>query len=48
MRETTSEKNLAWHIFLDGKVDMMVGTHTHIQTNDDSYWSNGTIFNDVA
>ncbi|PAF55541.1 TIGR00282 family metallophosphoesterase [Mycoplasmopsis agassizii] len=31
--ETTSEKNvLAW--YLDGKVNALVGTHTHVQTND--------------
>lgn len=41
--ETTSEK-IAMAYFLDGKVDMMVGTHTHVQTNDDRMLSNGTLF----
>lgn len=31
--EATSEK-LAMGYFLDGKVDAVVGTHTHVQTND--------------
>ncbi|MBG0763047.1 TIGR00282 family metallophosphoesterase [Acholeplasma laidlawii] len=41
--ETTSEK-IAMAYFLDGKVDMMVGTHTHIQTNDDRLLDNGTLY----
>ncbi|MEA4115683.1 TIGR00282 family metallophosphoesterase [Mycoplasma sp. 744] len=31
--ETTSEKNVLG-LYLDGKVDALVGTHTHVQTND--------------
>ncbi|WP_025724625.1 TIGR00282 family metallophosphoesterase [Acholeplasma granularum] len=41
--EATSEKVAMAH-FLDGKVDMMVGTHTHIQTNDDRLLPNGTLY----
>lgn len=41
--ETTSEK-IAMAYFLEGKVDMMVGTHTHIQTNDDRLLDNGTLY----
>lgn len=31
--ETTSEKNV-FGLYIDGKADVMVGTHTHVQTND--------------
>ncbi len=31
--ETTSEKNVL-AVYLDGKVDALIGTHTHVQTND--------------
>ena len=41
--ETTSEK-IAMAYFLEGKLDMMVGTHTHVQTNDDRQLENGTLF----
>ena len=37
-------KKIAMAYFLDGKVDMMVGTHTHIQTNDDRLLDNGTLY----
>ncbi|SHE41300.1 hypothetical protein SAMN05444392_101379 [Seinonella peptonophila] len=39
--ETTSEKQaLAWH--LDGKVSVIVGTHTHVQTADERILPQGT------
>lgn len=41
--ETTSEKVTMAH-FLDGKIDAVVGTHTHIQTNDNMKYPNGTLF----
>jgi len=41
--ETTSEK-LAMGFFLDGKVNAVVGTHTHIQTNDARVLPNGTLY----
>ncbi len=41
--ETTSEKNaMAW--FLDGKVNVVYGTHTHVQTADERILPNGTAF----
>ena len=41
--EATSEKNaLAW--FLDGRVTVVVGTHTHIPTADEWVLPNGTAF----
>lgn len=41
--EVTSEKQaLAW--FLDGKVSAIVGTHTHVQTNDARVLPQGTAF----
>ena len=41
--ETTSEKvALGWH--LDGKVSAIIGTHTHIQTNDAQILPNGTAY----
>jgi len=41
--ETTSEK-IAMAYFLEGKVDAVVGTHTHVQTQDARLLSNGTLF----
>ena len=41
--EATSEK-LAMGYFLDGKVDAVVGTHTHVQTNDAQILPNGTLY----
>ncbi|OJG66934.1 metallophosphoesterase [Enterococcus moraviensis] len=41
--ETTSEKQaMSW--FLDGKVSAVVGTHTHVQTNDARILPEGTAF----
>ncbi|MGY3748645.1 TIGR00282 family metallophosphoesterase [Vagococcus acidifermentans] len=41
--ETTSEKQaLSW--FLDGKVSAVVGTHTHVQTNDGRILPKGTAY----
>jgi 2',3'-cyclic-nucleotide 2'-phosphodiesterase len=39
--ETTSEK-IAMGRMLDGKVSLVVGTHTHVQTADDVIFPNGT------
>jgi len=39
--EATSEKK-AMGFFLDGKVSAVFGTHTHIQTADESILQNGT------
>lgn len=41
--ETTSEKNVL-AIYLDGKVDAIVGTHTHVQTNDAKIFKNNLAF----
>ena len=41
--EITSEKN-AIGIFFDGKATLVVGTHTHIPTNDARILQNGTAF----
>lgn len=41
--ETTSEA-LAMGYYLDGRVDAVVGTHTHVQTNDASKLDNGTLY----
>lgn len=41
--EATSEKVAIGHYF-DGKVDAIVGTHTHVQTNDDRVLPNGTLY----
>ncbi len=41
--EATSEKVALGH-YLDGKVDAIVGTHTHIQTNDNRILPNGTLY----
>ncbi|WP_028595508.1 TIGR00282 family metallophosphoesterase [Paenibacillus assamensis] len=39
--EATSEKiAMGWH--LDGRASFVVGTHTHVQTNDDTILPNGT------
>jgi hypothetical protein len=41
--ETTAEKvALGWH--LDGRVSLVVGTHTHVQTADERILPNGTAF----
>ncbi|WP_219836734.1 TIGR00282 family metallophosphoesterase [Paenibacillus sp. R14(2021)] len=41
--EATSEKiAMGWH--LDGKASLVVGTHTHVQTNDDQILPNGTAY----
>ena len=41
--EATSEKlAMGWH--LDGKVTLVVGTHTHVQTADDRILPNGTAY----
>lgn len=41
--ETTSEKQaMGW--FLDGKVSAVIGTHTHVQTNDRRILPNGTAY----
>ena len=39
--EITSEKNAIGHFF-DGKATLVVGTHTHIPTNDTRILNNGT------
>ncbi|MDR0914024.1 MAG: TIGR00282 family metallophosphoesterase [Oscillospiraceae bacterium] len=41
--EATSEK-LAMGYMLDGKVSAVVGTHTHVQTADDTILENGTAY----
>lgn len=41
--EATSEK-LAMGYFLDGKVDAVLGTHTHVQTNDARMLENKTLY----
>lgn len=41
--ETTSEKNV-FGLYLDGKVDAFIGTHTHVQTNDARILPRGTAF----
>jgi len=41
--EVTSEK-IAMGWYLDGKASMVVGTHTHVQTNDDTILPQGTAF----
>lgn len=41
--EATSEK-LAMGWYLDGKVSAVVGTHTHVQTNDNQIFPNGTAY----
>lgn len=39
--ETTSE-SIAMGYYLDGRVDAVVGTHTHVQTNDETVLENKT------
>jgi len=41
--ETTSEK-IALGYYLDGRVTAIIGTHTHVQTNDIRLFPNGTMF----
>ncbi|MBE6370121.1 MAG: YmdB family metallophosphoesterase [Lentisphaerae bacterium] len=41
--EATSEK-IAMGYFLDGKVTAVIGTHTHVQTNDAKILANGTAY----
>jgi len=41
--EATSEK-IAMGYFLDGRVDALVGTHTHVQTNDERILPNDTCY----
>ena len=41
--ESTSEKQILGYI-LDGKVSAVLGTHTHVQTNDARILPNGTAF----
>ena len=41
--ETTSEKNAIGHFF-DGKATLVVGTHTHVPTNDARVLKNGTAY----
>ena len=41
--ETTSEKNV-FGLYVDGKVNALVGTHTHVQTNDAQIFPKGTAY----
>ncbi|MBU4692477.1 YmdB family metallophosphoesterase [Mycoplasma zalophi] len=41
--ETTSEKNV-FSLYCDGKVSAVLGTHTHVQTNDARILPNGTYY----
>lgn len=41
--ETTSEKNV-FGLYVDGKVDAILGTHTHVQTNDARILPKGTCY----
>lgn len=41
--EATSEK-VAFGIYFDGKIDAIVGTHTHVQTNDARVLPKGTLY----
>ena len=41
--EATSEK-IALGYYLDGRVDLVVGTHTHVQTNDERVLPNKTVY----
>lgn len=41
--EATSEKVALGH-YLDGRVNAIVGTHTHVQTNDDRVLPKGTLY----
>ncbi|MBN0919159.1 TIGR00282 family metallophosphoesterase [[Mycoplasma] gypis] len=41
--ETTSEKNV-FSLYVDGKASAVLGTHTHVQTNDARILPNGTYY----
>lgn len=41
--ETTSEKNV-FGLYIDGKADAMIGTHTHVQTNDARILPQGLVY----
>lgn len=41
--EATSEKN-AFGLYVDGRATLVVGTHTHVQTNDFRILQNGTAY----
>lgn len=41
--EASSEKIALGH-YLDGRVNAIVGTHTHVQTNDDRLLPKGTLY----
>ena len=41
--EATSEK-IAFGLYFDGRVNIIVGTHTHVQTNDAHILPNGTMY----
>jgi metallophosphoesterase (TIGR00282 family) len=41
--ETTSEK-IAFGYFMDGEVSAVIGTHTHVQTADETILPNGTAY----
>jgi metallophosphoesterase (TIGR00282 family) len=41
--EATSEK-IAYGLHFDGRVNIIVGTHTHVQTNDAHVLANGTMY----
>lgn len=41
--EATSEK-IAFATYFDGKIDIVVGTHTHVQTNDAHILEKGTMY----
>ena len=41
--ETTAEKT-GFRFYLDGKVSAVVGTHTHVQTNDARILAQGTAY----
>lgn len=41
--EATSEK-IAYGLYFDGKIDIIVGTHTHVQTNDARVLPKGTMY----
>lgn len=41
--EATSEK-MAFANYVDGRANVVIGTHTHVQTNDDMLLPNGTLY----
>lgn len=41
--EATSEKN-AFGLYVDGRATAVVGTHTHVQTNDERFLPKGTFY----